>query len=60
MRKEYEKEITEKDEDEEYKISPFYILYKIIDVMYDKTLKMLNRSTKDITHIEEDLFKQRI
>lgn len=60
MRKEYEKEIEEKDNDEEYKISPFYVLYKIIDAMYDKTLKMLKKSTQDITNMEEDLFRNRI
>jgi Mg2+ and Co2+ transporter CorA len=34
----YRKEIAESDDDEKFKLSPYYILYKIIDAMYDKLL----------------------
>lgn len=56
IRKEYEQEIKESESDEKYKITPYYILYKIVDVMYDKTIKMLIRSNKDIVEMEEWLF----
>ncbi|MEF2175184.1 MAG: magnesium transporter CorA family protein [Candidatus Absconditabacteria bacterium] len=56
IRKEYEQEIKESESDEKYKITPYYILYKIVDVMYDKTIKMLIRSNKDIVEMEEGLF----
>ena len=34
----YDEELKERDDDEEYKISPYYILYTVIDAMYDKTI----------------------
>ena len=57
IRQEYEDEIKEEWEDtEEYKISPYYILYKIIDVMYDKILLWLNKFNQDLTEIEKQVF----
>ena len=57
IRQEYEEEIKEEGEDtEEYKISPYYILYKIIDVMYDKILLWLNKFNQDLTEIEKQVF----
>ena len=54
IRQEYENEIKEEWEDtEDYKISPYYILYKIIDVMYDKILLWLNKFNQDLTEIEK-------
>ena len=44
------------ESDEDFKISPYYILYKIIDTMYDKSIKMLNKSSKDVANLEEQLF----
>lgn len=38
--------------------SPYYILYKVIDVMYDKTLISLNKFNKDIQILEQDLFNR--
>lgn len=57
IRSEYEQEIKEKDEDEDYKISPYYLLYIMIDVMYDKCIKLLNTISKDILIFEEQLFE---
>lgn len=57
IRNEYEQEIKEKDEDEEYKVSPYYLLYSIIDKMYDKSIKLLNTISKDILIFEEQLFE---
>ncbi len=56
IKEEYIKETKDLDDPEKYKISPYYILYKIIDVMFDKTLKLLNSSNKDIANLEEKIF----
>lgn len=52
----YAQELKERDDDEEYKISPYYILYTVIDAMYDKTIWLLNKSSKDVNTMEEKLF----
>ncbi|RKW22058.1 hypothetical protein D8B45_05230 [Candidatus Gracilibacteria bacterium] len=57
IRQEYEQEIKEEGEEaEEYKISPYYILYKIIDVMYDKILLGLNKFNLDLMEMEKQVF----
>ena len=57
IRQEYEEEIKEEwDDTEEYKISPYYIIYKIIDVMYDKILLWLNKFNQDLNEIEKQVF----
>ncbi len=56
IREEYISETKDLDDPEKYKISPYYILYKIIDVMFDKTLKILNKNSKDIMFLEEEIF----
>jgi len=52
----YSTELKERESDEEFKISPYYILYKILDTMYDKSIKMLKKSAKDVMALEEQLF----
>ena len=57
IRQEYEQEIKKEwEEAEEYKISPYYILYKIIDVMYDKILLGLNKFNLDLMEMEKQVF----
>lgn len=57
IRQEYVSEIKEEwEEAEEYKISPYYILYKIIDVMYDKVLLGLNKFNLDLMEMEKQAF----
>lgn len=57
IRQEYEQEIKEEwEEAEEYKISPYYILYKVIDVMYDKILLGLNKFNLDLMEMEKQVF----
>lgn len=57
IRQEYVNEIKEEGDDaEEYKISPYYILYKIIDVMYDKVLLGLNKFNLDLMEMEKQVF----
>ena len=53
---EYWEELKTRESDEDFKISPYYILYKILDSMYDKSIKMLTQSSKDVVNLEEQLF----
>ncbi len=52
----YQKESQQIEDDEEYKISTYYILYLIIDSMYEKTINLLHKNNKDILEMEEKLF----
>ena len=56
IRNSYKKEIEDVEYDEKYKITPYYILYKILDVMYDKTAKLLQNVSRDITEMERKIF----
>lgn len=53
---EYSEELKTRESDEDFKISPYYILYKILDTMYDKSIKMLTQSAKDVSNLEDQLF----
>lgn len=48
----YRKEL-EDDDSEDFKLSPYYVLYKIIDAMYDKVLSGLWKFSQDLIKIEE-------
>lgn len=54
----YSQELKEREVDEDYKISTHYILYKIIDTLYDKAINILNKSFKDVMILEEELFRK--
>ncbi len=56
---EYSEELKTRESDEDFKISPYYILYKILDTMYDKSIKMLTQSAKDAVNLEEQLFSSK-
>lgn len=56
LRKQYQKESSEFEDDEQYKITTYFMLYQIIDNLYDKTLRILDRFYKDLVIMEEDLF----
>lgn len=58
IRDEYIKETSDLENPERYKISPYYILFKILDIMFDKTLRILTKSTKDIIFLEEEIFSK--
>jgi len=49
----YRKEISEAEDDEKFKLSPYYILYKIIDAMYDKVLTWMTKFSQDLIKIED-------
>lgn len=53
----YEKDIQEKDT-EKFKISPYYILYRVIDAMYDKILVWLRKFSRDLSEMEEWAFEK--
>ena len=56
LMEQYQKESQQIEDDEEYKISTYYILYLIIDSMYEKTINLLHKNNKDILEMEEKLF----
>lgn len=43
-----------------YKTSPYYILYRIIDSFYDKTMKSLALSSKELLAIQDDMADKKI
>ncbi|MDR2190828.1 MAG: hypothetical protein LBP53_06775 [Candidatus Peribacteria bacterium] len=49
----YRAELNE-EQSEEFKLSPYYILYKIIDAMYDKALIGLGKFSQDLVRFEDD------
>lgn len=49
----YREEISEAEDDEKFKLSPYYILYKIIDAMYDKVLTSMTKFNQDLVKIED-------
>ena len=57
MHDEYQKNSPEHDHD--LVESPYYVMYKVIDAMYDKLLVSLGKFTKDIQVLEQDLFSRK-
>ena len=49
----YRTELKEEDS-EQFKLSPYYVLYKIIDAMYDKALSGLGKFSQDLVKIEDN------
>jgi len=50
------KENKENREERELKSSPYYILYKILDELLDKTLLWLKKYNKELLAIEDEIF----
>lgn len=46
--------------DEEYKVTPYYVLYEMIDMMYDKTIRLLSNSATDVFQMEEWLLTNKL
>ncbi|MDP2669622.1 MAG: CorA family divalent cation transporter [bacterium] len=57
LKKEFEAELGEAEADEQHKFSPYYLLYRMMDMMYDKTLRALQAFTKDLRSLETEVFK---
>ena len=53
IQNQYREEISEAEDDEKFKLSPYYILYKIIDAMYDKVLTSMPKFNQDLVKIED-------
>ena len=53
IQNQYREEIAEAEDDEKFKLSPYYILYKIIDAMYDKVLTSMTKFSQDLVKIED-------
>ena len=54
IQEQYRQEIKEAEDDEKFKLSPYYILYKIIDAMYDKVLTWMAKFSQDLVKIEDE------
>ncbi len=54
IRKDYMEALENGKED--FKTSPYYVLYMMIDVMYDKVLWALTKFKKDLTVLENSVF----
>lgn len=54
----YLTQLDEREDDEAYKLSPYYVLYKIIDVMHDKVLRGLRFFASDLRRLEERVFDE--
>jgi Mg2+ and Co2+ transporter CorA len=55
IREEYFEDLKAGKKD--FKASPYYILYVLMDVMYDKVLLGLNKFTRDLNQIESGIFE---
>lgn len=56
IRDDYQSILNDAERDEKYKFSSYYILYRIIDTMYDKVLRGLREFARDVSTIEEEIF----
>ncbi len=58
LRKEFIDELHQyQKDDEHFKITPYFMLYEIINTMYDKLNRVLSKVAKDALEIEEQIFK---
>ena len=55
----YREEIKDAEDDEKFKLSPYYILYKIIDAMYDKVLAWMTKFNQDLVKIEDNAMDEK-
>jgi magnesium transporter len=53
----FAEELSEAEADEKHKFSPYYLMYIIMDTMYDKTIRTLQSFTKDLRTMEDVVFK---
>lgn len=54
IQNQYREEIAQAEDDEKFKLSPYYILYKVIDAMYDKVLNWMTKFSQDLVKIEDN------
>lgn len=58
IRNTYANEMHAVQEGEAFKLSPYYILYELIDEMYDKVLTGLTMFTRELRAIEDIVFEE--
>ncbi len=51
-------ELDENDAEEKFRVTPYYILYEILESIYEKNIKLLQRISKEILDLEESLLKK--
>ena len=57
IRQEYLSAVKEVDEeDKALVVSPYYLFYRVLDELYDKTIYGLTKFNEDLTHIQEKIF----
>lgn len=56
IRREIQEDLDNMTRSEKYKESPYFVLYTMIDVMYDKMMLALTKFQRDLTILEEDIF----
>ena len=49
--------MSEAEADEKHKFSPHYLMYMIMDTMYDKTIRILQAFMKDLRDMELLIFQ---
>jgi Mg2+ and Co2+ transporter CorA len=52
----YAKQLQDIEKEDEFKISPYYVLYELIDEMYDKVLQGLKYFAKDLRELDGAVF----
>lgn len=60
IQNQYREEIAEAEDDEKFKLSPYYILYKIIDAMYDKVLTGMTKFNQDLVKLEDSTMDEKL
>ena len=60
IQNQYREEISEAEDDEKFKLSPYYILYKIIDAMYDKVLTGMTKFNQDLVKLEDSTMDEKL
>jgi len=58
IKEEYLKEFSEEEIDKELKSSPYYILYQVLDWLYDKTISWLKKFSSELLNVENEIFER--
>lgn len=51
-------DIDENDAEEKFRITPYYILYEILESIYEKNIRLIHKLSRDILDVEESLLKK--
>lgn len=56
IRREFNEDIEGMTQSEKFKASPYFVLYTMIDIMYDKMTLALTKFQRDLTILEDGIF----